>query len=1625
MEALLVLLAMAAAAWILVGPILFFAQSSRITRLTEELQKLRKELDKRLAAQVTRVDNLSVEWHRQQEQDRIQRAYGDDAPQTATQPPTPAAPVAPPTPSAQRPPQPEAPFVWLAHGVTQPSEVTPVVPPEAVDESTPWIDAASSEAGGEAQPHDTADIVRERLVSRHHATTAKSTSSSKGVESEAPARPSPAPRTVPQTNWFNEMDAIQWITWIGAVTIMIGVGLGLRYAIEKEYLGPIGRVALGILSGVATFVGAAYAMKKDYRVLAEGLAGAAMGILYFSLFAGFQWYDLMPQSIAFGSMIVVTAVGLSFAGVFNSLPSAVLAMIGGFLTPYMLSKGGGNVSTLFSYILILDLGVLALATFRSWGRLHLLNFGGTLIIWFGWLANGYRPEELWLTVAWITLFAVVFSLMGLWRHVIRKETSSTPDMALMLLTPIAFFAALYGLTKAGYSDWHGIMALLVAAYYLGLGVFAFLRNPGNNQIVVTLVGVGLSFVTLAVPLQLTGHWIVIAWAVESLLLIEIGLRYEKPGFRLTGFGLLAVVQLHMVFYAGGTLTGPDDFTTGFVRRLWEDPSTVATGKTALGGVINGRSLSFLANAIVLAILAWEYRRREKSARIEGVDETWKTIGIGGRVPDAGRITTILIPLVPVMVLAMGLLETFVFGVRAHWSLATHLSMLPIWLSLFAVATLLAFRRMADVGTLGALAKFLYGVTGCLFLLFLLLPFPDWGIVDAGLWGQMIFNPRGIGFLTALGAALVGAIQFTRSAPEDTDSRSIASSLTIAVPLVLLGMCLTETFAFGQRHDWLWATQLSQVTAWFSIFSVGTLIASRWLSRSAALTMLSKLLYIGTGGLLLLLMATSFGDIVSHGQTVVLEAYSRPLLNPRGLCLLGGAISIVLGVYGQVASAKRDHNFVTALKLAAPLVLLALCLLESYAYGQRQDWIWATFVSATGICLAIFAYLSRWIGHRFDIRQSPLTGLSQVFYVGLSAVILVLFLGTLGDWGSRVRGTLDTVWLIPFLNPRGVCFCLAIASAWAGRMLVADDSEAENREYLIPTRAGLPLGLFAYAIAFLMFTIEVYAFGKQQDWRTATALAITGTWALMAIATTGAGLVKRSAPIRILALGLFALTTLKVFLYDIWYLDKTIRWAACIGLGVTLFSTSFLYRRFREQLKDWIKPVCLLLATTLALGAGTSAHAEEVEPDLSTQFSHRFELGKYTPALAGVDTDPNFIRIPVTPEIYDASQRNLADLRLLSVDEKGVSTQIPYVLISPTDEFGQADQNLPIVSRQDIADTTEFVVSAKEITEPVESLRLSVTSREPEYVRSLRLYGANQTDDGAWKLLVNDGYLVDRTRGALRLTESTIPCPRSQYRYYRIVIDNEGQSPLSITGCTARMVRRRAAPRISYPLLVTNEVRTDRNITRADMTLAGPVPIDRLEIEISGADEYHRNAQLLTIDATSSSPITTVQLFHLAKVSHGHTATVSFSPQASKRLRLEIQNGDDQPLSVASARASGIERSLAVPVKSLSAASHPVLLYVGGKVSAPSYDLSRISTVPDVVQLTTLTVLSGDKNPTYRDVSPKPAWAEDNRTLVWIVVLGGVIALSGVAVTLLKAAAASVPLADANAEPEKAAGAEAD
>src|SRR5262249_13713125 len=161
---------------------------------------------------------------------------------------------------------------------------------------------------------------------------------------------------------------------------------------------------------------------------------------------------------------------------------AILGLLGGFLTPVMLSTGVDAQWTLFSYILLLDAGVLGIATFRKWQPLQALAFILTLFIWIGWFGQHYVPENLTSTLILMTAFFLLFALLGVWYNVLRRQPAQPADFLLILATPIAYFIGLYAVTQKDFSALHGLMAVGLAGSYLGLGLFALARNPAGKNV---------------------------------------------------------------------------------------------------------------------------------------------------------------------------------------------------------------------------------------------------------------------------------------------------------------------------------------------------------------------------------------------------------------------------------------------------------------------------------------------------------------------------------------------------------------------------------------------------------------------------------------------------------------------------------------------------------------------------------------------------------------------------------------------------------------------------------------------------------------------------------------------------------------------------------------------------------------------------------------------------------------------------------------------------------------------------------------------------------------------------------------------------------------------------------------
>ena len=130
-----------------------------------------------------------------------------------------------------------------------------------------------------------------------------------------------------------------WLNRVGIVAILIGVSYFLKYAFENDWIGPGGRIAIGLLAGIGLVIWSESFRHRGHKTFSYSLKAIGIGTLYLSLWGAFQVYRLIPASSAFAAMVVVTGATIALALTQDAELLASFALIGGFATPLLLSTG--------------------------------------------------------------------------------------------------------------------------------------------------------------------------------------------------------------------------------------------------------------------------------------------------------------------------------------------------------------------------------------------------------------------------------------------------------------------------------------------------------------------------------------------------------------------------------------------------------------------------------------------------------------------------------------------------------------------------------------------------------------------------------------------------------------------------------------------------------------------------------------------------------------------------------------------------------------------------------------------------------------------------------------------------------------------------------------------------------------------------------------------------------------------------------------------------------------------------------------------------------------------------------------------------------------------------------------
>src|SRR5438270_883733 len=300
-----------------------------------------------------------------------------------------------------------------------------------------------------------------------------------------------------------------WFNWIGIIAVTFGVAFFLKLAFDNQWVGPGARVLLGAAAGLALLFVAERLRRRGLRQYAYVLSGGGILILYLSIYAAYNFYQLVAQPIAFLLMALVTATAVLLSVRLNALAVAVLGLTGGFLTPVLLSTGVDNEVALFTYVSLLDAGVRAVAYFKRWRSLDFLSFAGTLLTALGWAVSFYRPQKLWTTLAFLTVFFVLYSLLAVFHNVLPRRRSRWFDVALASANAAFHFSLSYLLlVEAGYDRaTPASQALLVSAFFACLFYAAWSRCREDRLLAYGYVGLGVTFFTVAAAIQLELQWV--------------------------------------------------------------------------------------------------------------------------------------------------------------------------------------------------------------------------------------------------------------------------------------------------------------------------------------------------------------------------------------------------------------------------------------------------------------------------------------------------------------------------------------------------------------------------------------------------------------------------------------------------------------------------------------------------------------------------------------------------------------------------------------------------------------------------------------------------------------------------------------------------------------------------------------------------------------------------------------------------------------------------------------------------------------------------------------------------------------------------------------------------------------
>jgi uncharacterized membrane protein len=966
-------------------------------------------------------------------------------------------------------------------------------------------------------------------------------------ERPAPPAPPARPRQLEQTI------GLKWTGWFGAVVLVVGAALGVKYAYDQRWFGLIPApvwMALIVTAGLALLGAGEYVYRKIHAIPAASLFGAGVATLFVASYVGYAYYGFYGAGVSMTLMAMATLIGAAVAMRGRLTSIAVLSLIGGNIAPMLVAQHNSPLVPFLCYLLMLQVVALFLAWWggtSKWWTLRGLSLATTSLWTLGVMFSAHRGE--WATVPFMLGYAALY-------HAELIASASRNRQA-------------GGAGGAGRRAAPGVSFALLVTAALSMGLLCFFRNDTNATRATwvfgtSLVSAALGFVlpriraqlrplaaahrtaaaallVLAVPIGFTGVRVEIGWLLLAVSFAILFATTRSPISRWAAPVTWVLVLMRILSAAGrqwGTLPISPDQVWLTLLGTQIGSATVMAWLASVAGHVIARLLmhggdeddatardGWRVGALALSMIASLLGAGASVASLPALGASaaiilhaWLLIGADALAPKL-RLSAQGAGLLILAAVKWTLIDTLANRFSPGWSATRYLPLLnpqmaigaAITLSLIAIYFL---RRRLSLGALrvdssdGSARWTLSLAAVVIGLMTFGLTFEVERVIERAVAGGTdlawpLWQAKHMAWTILWSVSLCSFILLaTRLATDDSRRRRWLAGLWLLPALLTVKYVVVDTvlMRIGAGHASTTVAPLANLQLLAGLVVTGSLVFTRWLSGGLELRRTRSQLAMLVVFLIAWMGSMEIDRYVE--RAAMTAALATPAWHVKQLAwtiwwalVCGGAFALLRWRDPQ---ASADEAWARLLPRALNLLAIKYLILDTTAWRLGHNPVtWPVMMNLEALAAAVVA--------------------------GAMVLLVVLGLPMTAPQGRRDR-------------LRGTCGALLVLCLlWCGTIEI-------DRAFHLPA-----------------FRVSV------KDAALAEQVALSIFWAIFAVGSVIVGFGIRVSSMRYFGLALLALTLFKIVIIDLRGVDTGYRILSFLGLGLLLLGTSVLYGKVSPKL----------------------------------------------------------------------------------------------------------------------------------------------------------------------------------------------------------------------------------------------------------------------------------------------------------------------------------------------------------------------------------------------------------------------------------------------------------------------------